>query len=53
MPDYKKTQQQFKDLDIYMFKNTPFEDPLQEIITPKFEIDRSYRDNLEASHINR
>lgn len=33
------------------FKNTPFEDLWQEAITPKYKMDRSYKDNLEGSHI--
>ena len=33
------------------FESTPFEDLWQEAITPKFKLDRSYKDNLEANHI--
>jgi len=33
------------------FKNKPFDDLWQEAITPKYKLDRSYKDNLEDSHI--
>jgi hypothetical protein len=33
------------------FTNRPFDDLRQEAITPKYKLDRSYADNLEASHI--
>jgi hypothetical protein len=33
------------------FTNRPFEDLWLEAITPKYKLDRSYKDNLEASHI--
>ena len=33
------------------FSKKPFDDLWQEAITPKFKMDRSYADNLEASHI--
>jgi hypothetical protein len=33
------------------FSKKPFDDLWQEAITPKYKLDRSYKDNLEASHI--
>jgi hypothetical protein len=33
------------------FTNRPFDDLWQEAITPRFKLDRSYADNLQASHI--
>jgi hypothetical protein len=33
------------------FRNTPFEDLFVEATTPKLKLDRSYKDNLETSHI--
>src|SRR5215208_8258797 len=33
------------------FRNTPFEDLWVDATTPKFKLDRSYKDNLEGSHI--
>ena len=33
------------------FSKTPFEDLWIEATTPKFKLDRSYKDNLEARHI--
>jgi hypothetical protein len=33
------------------FSKRPFDDLWQEGITPRYRLDRSYADNLEASHI--
>jgi hypothetical protein len=33
------------------FSKKPFDDLWQEATTPKFKLDRSYRDNIEARHI--
>ena len=33
------------------FSKTPFDDLWQEAITPRYKLDRSYGDTLEASHI--
>jgi hypothetical protein len=33
------------------FTKRPFDDLWQEAITPRYRLDRSYADNLEASHI--
>jgi hypothetical protein len=33
------------------FSKTPFEELWEEATTPKFKMDRSFNDNLEASHI--
>ena len=33
------------------FSKRPFDDLWQDAITPKYKLDRSYKDNLEASHI--
>jgi hypothetical protein len=33
------------------FTKRPFDDLWQEAITPGYRLDRSYADNLEASHI--
>jgi hypothetical protein len=33
------------------FSKRPFDDLWQEAITPRYRLDRSYADNLEASHI--
>jgi hypothetical protein len=37
--------------NVDQFKNRPFDDLWQEAITPKYKLDRSYKDNLEGSHI--
>jgi hypothetical protein len=36
--------------NVEQFKG-PFDEMWQEMITPKFKLDRSYKDNLESSHI--
>jgi hypothetical protein len=37
--------------DPELFSKKPFDDLWQEAITPRYKLDRSYKDNLEASHI--
>jgi hypothetical protein len=37
--------------DPELFSKKPFDDLRLEAITPKYKLDRSYKDNLEASHI--
>ena len=37
--------------DPELFSKKPFDDLWLEAITPKYKLDRSYKDNLEASHI--
>jgi len=37
--------------NIEQFRNSSFDDIWQEAITPKYKLDRSYKDNLEDSHI--
>jgi hypothetical protein len=37
--------------NVDQFKNKPFDDLWQEAITPKYKLDRSYKHNLEGSHI--
>jgi hypothetical protein len=33
------------------FKRTPFDELYNLVSTPRYRMDRSYRDNLEATHI--
>jgi hypothetical protein len=37
--------------DPELFSKKPFDEMWEEMITPKYKLDRSYKDNLEASHI--
>jgi hypothetical protein len=37
--------------DLELFSKKPFDDLWLEAITPRYKLDRSYKDNLEASHI--
>jgi hypothetical protein len=37
--------------NVEKFSKTPFDDLWQEAITPRYKLDRSYGDTLEASHI--
>jgi hypothetical protein len=37
--------------NVDQFKNKPFDDIWIEAITPRYKLDRSYKDNLESSHI--
>jgi hypothetical protein len=38
--------------NVEQFSKKPFDDLWQDAITPKYILDRSYKDNLEASHIS-
>jgi hypothetical protein len=38
-------------INVSHFRNKPFDDLWQEAITPKYKLDRSYKDNMEGSHI--
>jgi hypothetical protein len=38
-------------IDPELFSKKPFDDLWLEAITPKYKLDRSYKDNLESSHI--
>jgi hypothetical protein len=37
--------------NIDQFRDKPFDDLWTEVTTPKFKLDRSYKDNLNDSHI--
>lgn len=38
-------------INMEVFSNRTFDDLWQEAITPKYRLERSYADSLEASHI--